>query len=371
MAKQPHGWGRSGNWIGYLSFFSLAILLTLGGYVYWTREKLLSPETFSRQAFIADQVIQKQLHEIGILEKDIFLERSIPKKQGKIAWTESLLKVRIPRSSTFSGVEDRFRRSLSSAGKPFSVDSSKDDKCLRLEVKVMDRVTHRLTFLHPESRAKMAIVIDDLGKESHIFQEILHWDVPLTFSILPLMPHSRNIASEAHKKGKEVILHLPMEPEGYPKVKPGEGALLEEMNEEQLLRQLSKDIETVPYVTGVNNHMGSRLMENPEKTRIIFSELKKRGLFFLDSRTTPQTVGLQTAKSLGLKASERSLFLDNSRNEGDVRRQVEKLIHLSLVKGKAIGIGHPRPSTIRSLKKMIPKIQEKGIDIVPLSELLE
>jgi polysaccharide deacetylase 2 family uncharacterized protein YibQ len=112
-------------------------------------------------------------------------------------------------------------------------------------------------------------------------------------------------------------------------------------------------------------------MENPEKTRIILSELKKRGLFFLDSRTTPQTVGLQTAKSLGLKATERSLFLDNSKNEGDVRRQVEKLIHLSLTQGKAIGIGHPHPSTIRSIKEMIPKIQEQGIDIVPLSELLE
>jgi polysaccharide deacetylase 2 family uncharacterized protein YibQ len=162
-----------------------------------------------------------------------------------------------------------------------------------------------------------------------------------------------------------------MEPRGYPEIKPGEGVLLEEMDEEKLLRQLSKNIEAVPYIKGVSNHMGSRLMEDPEKVKIILSELRRRGLFFLDSRTTPQTVGLQTAESIGLKAMERTLFLDHSSNEADVKHQLERLIEISLSTGKAIGIGHPHPSTIKSLKEMIPKIQEKGIDIVPLSAVME
>jgi polysaccharide deacetylase 2 family uncharacterized protein YibQ len=235
----------------------------------------------------------------------------------------------------------------------------------------MDRVTHHLTFLYPEFRARVAIVIDDLGGETSISQELLRWDLPVTFSILPFTPHAKTLALEAQRKGKEIILHLPMEPHEYPKIKPGEGALLQEMNEEELLHQLSKDIEAVPYIKGVSNHMGSRLMEDPEKIRIILSELKRRELFFLDSRTTPQTIGLQTAKSLGLRATERTIFLDNSPNEDDVRKQLEQLIHLSLSKGKAIGIGHPHPSTIKSLKEMIPKMQEQGIEIVPLSTLLE
>jgi polysaccharide deacetylase 2 family uncharacterized protein YibQ len=246
-----------------------------------------------------------------------------------------------------------------------------------MEVKVTDRMTHQLTFLYPEPslqaglRPKIAIVIDDLGGENHISQELLHWDLPLTFSILPFTPYSKTLASEAHQKGREVILHLPMEPRGYPEIKPGEGVLLEEMDEEKLLRQLSKDIEAVPYIKGVSNHMGSRLMEDPEKVKIILSELRRRGLFFLDSRTTPQTVGLQTAESIGLKAMERTLFLDHSSNEADVKHQLERLIEISLSTGKAIGIGHPHPSTIKSLKEMIPKIQEKGIDIVPLSAVME
>jgi polysaccharide deacetylase 2 family uncharacterized protein YibQ len=357
--------------MGYSLSFFLGVLLTFGGYTYLTREKPFSPEDFSQKVFIADKIINSQLYEIGIAKKDVLLERSTPKREGGIVWTESLLKVQIPRSSSLSLVEKHFRRSLSSAGKPFSVDSSESGKSLQLEVKVMDRVTHRLTFLYPESRARVAIVIDDLGKESPISREILNWDLPLTLSILPFTPHAKSIASEAHQKGRDVILHLPMEPYGYPKIQPGEGALLEEMDEEELLRQLSKDIEAIPYIKGVSNHMGSRLMEDPKKIEIILSELKRRELFFLDSRTTPQTKGLQTAKSLGLRVAERNIFLDNSQNEEDVKQQLEKLIHLALSKGKAIGIGHPHPSTIKSLKEMIPKMQEKGIEIVPLSDLIE
>jgi polysaccharide deacetylase 2 family uncharacterized protein YibQ len=220
-------------------------------------------------------------------------------------------------------------------------------------------------------RPKIALVIDDLGGERLIARELLEWDLPLTFSILPFAPHAKIIAREAHRKGKEVILHVPMEPHGYPKIRPGEGVLLREMSEAKLLGQLSKDLEAVPYVKGVSNHMGSRLMEDPEKMKIIFSELKRRGLFFLDSRTTPQTVGLQVAQLAGLRAMERSLFIDHSLNGEDIKKKIEKLIQVSLSNGKAIGIGHPHPATIRSLKEMIPKMKEKGIEVVPLSRVME
>ncbi len=371
MAKQSYRRGRSREWTGYFLSFFLGALLAFGVYIYLVRGKPSSPENFSQKVSIADQIVNSQFYEIGIPKKDVLLERSAPRRKGGIVWTEFLLKVRIPHSTSFSLIEEHFKRSLSSAGKTFSLDSSKSGRSLQLEVKVMDRVTHRLTFLYPESRARVAIVIDDLGGETSVSQELLRWDVPVTFSILPFTPHAKRLALDAQQKGKEIILHLPMEPHEYPDVKPGEGALFQKMDERELIRQLSKDIEAVPYIKGVSNHMGSRLMEDPEKIRIILSELKKRKLFFLDSRTTPQTVGLQTAESIGLKAAERRVFLDNSQNEGDIRKQLEQLIQISLSEGKAIGIGHPYPSTIKSLKEMIPKMQEKGIEIVPLSELME
>ena len=143
------------------------------------------------------------------------------------------------------------------------------------------------------------------------------------------------------------------------------------MSNEGLRRQLLEDIEAVPYIRGVSNHMGSRLMEDPEKLEIVLTELKKKGLFFLDSRTTPQSVGVQVARSVGVKSGERNVFLDHSQDERSVTQSLEQLIQVALTSGNAIGIGHPHAITIKSLKKMIPKIQEKGIEIVPLSALLE
>ena len=364
--------------MGYLLSFFLGVLLALGGYAYLTLEKPHGPETFSQKVFLVDQIIQSQLYEIGIPRKDILLQQSASKKGRGFTWKESILKIQVSRTLPFSVIEEHLKRGLSPLGKAVVVHSSQSTESLEVDIKVQNRTTHRLAFIMPQTttekagpRPKLALVIDDLGGEMPIATELLQWDLPLTFSILPFTAHAKTIAREAHQKGKEVILHVPMEPHGYPKVKPGEGVLLERMDAESLRRQLSKNIEAIPHVKGASNHMGSRLMEDSEKVKIILSELKRRDLFFLDSRTTPQTVGLQVAQSLGMKAMERSLFIDHSLHEEDIKEKIEKLIQLSLSNGRAIGIGHPHLETIKSLKEMLPKIKEKGIEIVPLSSLME
>jgi polysaccharide deacetylase 2 family uncharacterized protein YibQ len=370
--------GRLWGWISHLLSFLLGAFLVFGGYTYLKRDKALSPEDFSQKIFLVDQIVQSQLYEIGVQKKNILLQQSSLKREGGMVWKQSSLKVRVLPSRSFSSIEKDFKRSLSALGKTVSIRSSQKSESLHLEVKVLDRVTHQLTLvssipstLKTVRHPKVAIVIDDLGAEDKISQELLRWDLPITFAILPFTPFSKTLAGEAHRQGKEVILHLPMEPRGYPQIRPGEGVLLKEMDEARLLRQLSKDIEAVPYITGVSNHMGSRLMEDSEKMKIVLSELKRRGLFFLDSRTTPQTIGLEVAQSVGLKAMERSVFIDNSSTKEDIKRQLEQLIELSVSKGKAIGIGHPHPSTLKSIKEMIPKMKEKGIEVVPLSEVME
>jgi hypothetical protein len=364
--------------LGYFLSFFLGFLLALAAYAYLTRERPLGPEAFAQKVFLVDQIVQSQLYGIGIPRKDILLRQSAPRREQGFAWKESTLKIQVSRTLPFSLIEENLKRNLSQLGRAVTIHSSRSAESLGLDIRVQDRRTHQLTFvmLQPTTekaalRPKIALVIDDLGGETPIAKELCQWDLPVTLSILPFTPHAKLIAREAHQKGKEVILHLPMEPHGYPKVRPGEGVLLEEMDEESLRRQLVKDLEAVPHVKGVSNHMGSRLMEDPDKVKVIFSELKRRRLFFLDSRTTPQTVGLQVAQSVGLKAMERSLFIDHSLNEEDIKQKIEKLISLSLSNGKAIGIGHPHPSTIKSLREMIPKMKEKGIEIVPLSAVME
>ena len=378
MAKQPRRRGRSGSWAGYVLAFLLGGLLTFGAYTYLIREKPLSQEDFSQKVFLVDQVIQGQLYEIGIPRKDILLDQSITKREKGLTWKESTQKIQVSQTLPFSLVEENLKRSLSRLGRTVAIHSSPSAESLRVDISVQNRRTHQLIFvmLQPKSKKgvlgpKIALVIDDLGGESLIAKELLQWDLPLTFSILPFTPYAKATAKEAHQKGKEVILHVPMEPHGYPKVRPGEGVLLLEMDEESLRRQLIKDIEAVPYIKGASNHMGSRLMEDPEKVKIILSELKRRRLYFLDSRTTPQTVGMDVAQGIGVKAIERSLFIDHSLDEEDIKEKIEKLIRLSLANGKAVGIGHPHPSTIKSIKEMIPKMKERGIEIVPLSSVME
>ena len=306
---------RRKGWTGYVLSFLLGALLAVLGYTYFshlTVEKAHRPEIPSRKGPPADKTAQGPHPESGIARKDI--PPSLPPLK-----TEE--------------------------GEPPALKAG--------------------------SRPKIAIVIDDLGGENHLSKELLFFDVPLTFSILPFTAHSRSLAFEAPQRGKEVILHLPMEPHGYPSVKPGKGALLGKMNEETLLRQLAQDIESVPNVKGVSNHMGSRFMEDPEKVKIVLSDLKRRGLFFFDSRTTPQTVGLKMAKVIGLKAVERTLFIDHSPEEGDIRKKLDRLIQVSLSTGMAIGIGHPHSLTLQSIREMIPKMKEKGIEIVLLSTLID
>ena len=369
--------GRKTNWVGYVLSFFLGAFLAIAGYHYVTQKESPPRQSLTHHIALADQIIHSQFYESGLSKKDV-LRWASSKKDGDLVWQQSVLKVQLPRSLPLSSVEVNFKARFSSLGDPFSIESTQKGDSLQINVEVFGHVTHQLTLTHAFSstlksglRPKISIVIDDLGTENEIARELLQWEVPLTFSILPFTPYAKNFAAEANRKGKEVILHLPMEPHGYPKVNPGEGALLCEMDEATLLSQLSRDIEAVPYVKGVNNHMGSRLMEQMEKTKIIFSELKKRGLFFLDSRTTPQTVGLRTAKSMGLIVLERDIFLDHGLNEEAIHRNLEELVQHSLTHGKAIAIGHPHPETLNSLKRMIPKMQAKGIEIVSLSAMVD
>lgn len=394
MSKGRRRRGGRG-WLGYMLSFLLGGLLAFGGYLYFIPKKLPPPEPIdqkpvTQKIFLIDQVINSQFYELGLSKKNILLQQSSEKREENILWKRSLIKIQCPRSLSLSVIEGKFRRSIAILGKPFSIQSTQTSESLQLDIKIFDRMTHELTFIPAQLPSpkpgllpgepvppktslppRIAIVIDDLGAEDQISQELLRWNLPITFSILPFTSHAKSLAVEAHEKGMEIILHLPMEPYGYPKTKPGKGVLLYEMNKEKLRRQLSEDIEAVPYIQGVSNHMGSRLMEDSGKLKVILSELKKRDLFFLDSRTTPQTVGLQTAKFLGVKSGERNVFLDHSQGEEAVKKSLERLTQVALSSGKAIGIGHPHAITIKSLKEMIPKIQEKGIEIVPLSALLE
>ena len=219
-------------------------------------------------------------------------------------------------------------------------------------------------------KAKVAIVIDDMGQDIRPLRDILEIDAPISIAVLPFLPHSKDIATEASLKGREVLLHLPMEPKDSDKNDPGKGAVFTNMTAAQVAEQVKRDIDAVPFITGVNNHMGSRFTEDERLMRIVLNITKTKNLFFLDSKTTNKSTGYRLAKTMDVKTASRQVFLDNEEDIDYIKGQILELVEIAKKRGSAIAIGHPHPSTIAALKEMIPMLN-KDVDIVTVSSLID
>jgi polysaccharide deacetylase 2 family uncharacterized protein YibQ len=218
---------------------------------------------------------------------------------------------------------------------------------------------------------QVAIIIDDIGYDLGPVRELLKVDADITFAILPLCSHSREAAEMLHEAHKETLLHLPMEPNSYPKEKPGNGTLFTDMNSEELIFQLERDLASVPYVSGVNNHMGSKFMADEDKLILIFNKLKKKKMFFIDSRTTANTKAFAAAEKVNMQMASRKVFLDNDRDYNEIYKKLLEVTQNSSDVSPVIIIGHPYPETIRAIKDASRVLREKGILIVPVSKLIK
>ena len=216
----------------------------------------------------------------------------------------------------------------------------------------------------------VAVIVDDLGADLAVMQDFLDLQLNLTAAVLPNVPHARAVAELAHADGREVLLHVPMEPRNYPAVDPGEQALMVNLSMAEVQHRLRGYLQTVPWVVGANNHMGSRFTESREGMRGVLQLLKDQGLFFVDSRTTADSVAIVEAEGMEIAHAERDLFLDNDINEEAIRRQIRKLIGLAKEQGSAIGICHPHLETIAALKKEAHGFAAAGVKLVPVSALL-
>lgn len=215
---------------------------------------------------------------------------------------------------------------------------------------------------------RIAIIIDDIGYDQQIAMDLRDLNADITFSVLPHAPFGREISEKLHSKGSEIMLHLPMEPVDYPDVDPGPGAILSSMAPDILLSRLRENIRSVPYIVGVNNHMGSELTTHADQMNQIFTILKKDNLFFVDSRTASKSQGYSSARLLKVKFAHRDVFLDNIQDPAYISGQLRELVRLAEKQGSAIGIGHPYKATLQSLSKELPKLNNK-VAVVRVSEL--
>ncbi|WP_339616686.1 divergent polysaccharide deacetylase family protein [uncultured Gilvimarinus sp.] len=219
------------------------------------------------------------------------------------------------------------------------------------------------------SPARIAIIIDDVGYNLALGRRAAELPGAYTLALLPMTPHTRELAELGRERGKELMLHAPMANErGLPL---GPGALELSMTRAELLQSLRASLASLPEVVGVNNHMGSALTAQPQPMGWVMSELVRRDLFFVDSRTTAASVAERVGRDYGLKTARRDVFLDHERSPTHIQQQLERALHLAQRRGWAVAIGHPHPETLAVLERAAPLMAEQAVQLVSASALVQ
>ena len=220
------------------------------------------------------------------------------------------------------------------------------------------------------SLAKVAIIIDDNGYSMNDCTAMSQIDGPVTISVLPHLRYSTEIAQCAHNQGKEVMLHLPLEPHQNKEKYPKNYIITTTMPPSLVVQQFNDALASVPYAKGINNHMGSKATEDPALMSLLFTQMKKNDLYFVDSRVTRKTICPQLARQRHLPFAERDVFLDNQNERAYIEQQFRELRQTAVKNGYAIGICHARPLTWDILKEQIEHMTSIGYEIVPVKSII-
>ncbi|MBN1543592.1 divergent polysaccharide deacetylase family protein [candidate division KSB1 bacterium] len=222
----------------------------------------------------------------------------------------------------------------------------------------------------PETAGYAAIIIDDFGYvHNEITRAFISFPQPLTLSIIPGLRESRTIARDAELAQKIYLVHMPMEPlnESYDDF----GYTLSVGQDAEVIRlRVRSAFSQLPNAVGLNNHQGSRATADESVMRPLFLELKSLNKFFIDSRTHPSSIGVEMGKKLHVPVAENRLFLDARDDQAFIREQMERLADIASQQGKVIAIGHVRDNTLQVLQEMVPHMQDRGIQFVDVSQLL-
>ncbi len=222
-----------------------------------------------------------------------------------------------------------------------------------------------------EPANKVALIMDDMGYSLDAIYDVLSLQEPITVAIIPYSPLGTQTAQIAHQSGLEILLHLPLESINNEDEYNGiQGIIHTNMSEREIIDVVEQDLNQVPYIVGVNNHMGSAITPNEFMMVTILERLKEKDLFFIDSRTTGKTVAFDVARRLNIPTAQRHVFLDSESDEDYVRGKLLELFMLAQQRGEAVGICHPLPNTIKVLKDYFRLAEVYGVKPVFVSELV-
>lgn len=310
--------------------------------------------------------IQVEL-ESALLRSGASLQDLKINKQGDLTFLE--LAAPFPETKVLHDLGSRLER----LSPDVRLQSSREKE--QLQILLVDVPRFKLQFTpiqrqDPVASSRIAIIMDDLGAELRVARQLLDLKIPITFAVLPNTKHASEVATMAHRRGREVMLHIPMEPLGYPATNPGHDALLVSLSEKEVRRRFYSYLEKIPYAVGGNNHMGSRFTADRQGMTAVLKMLKQEGMFFIDSRTTGKSIAAEEARTLGVPVASRDIFLDNDANVEKIARQIRKLAVLASKRGSAIGICHPYAETIAALRQEEGFLRQQGVEVVAASALL-
>ena len=362
------------------------------------------PIDLNADARSAQKIAEAVLKAQGVhLKSDLLVEQAVQLRRGKTRWNflEQRYKVR-------SGFRtENFHAALWKNIKPHRLEVLKSERVrkgngwvFKAEVGRPDILLYRVVLTEPPASAlpassmqvpvrappspvlsgvspeiprgtgKIAIILDDWGYSMRQIPALDAIRQPLTVSVLPGLPHSADVAKAAKGAGHEVMLHLPMEP--LNSNAPREVRMISAgMPKKEILRVIESSLASVPYVSGINNHQGSKATSDRELMRVVLGEVKKRGLFFVDSVVTDRTVCAEIAKGMKIKFAKRAVFLDNEGDPEAIRAQLLRAAAEASKRGKAIAIGHDRPATLKVLGSVLPDLEKAGYRVVTASELTD
>lgn len=222
--------------------------------------------------------------------------------------------------------------------------------------------------IESDSRPRLVIILDDIGNNAESGSRAIELPGAITFAVLPYTPHGKMLAEQAFKANKEIMLHAPMS--NISGMALGPGGLTMDMNEEDFIQTLRNAIADIPHISGINNHTGSELTAALLPMQWVMLELKNQGLFFVDSRTTSDSVAEATAITHHVPVLRRHVFLDNTRTEEAIHTEFQRAINTAKQQGYAVAIGHPYPETLSYLEQALPILEAQGVQLVSVSELI-
>ncbi len=218
-------------------------------------------------------------------------------------------------------------------------------------------------------KAMIAVIIDDMGVDRRRSAKVVDLPGPLTLSYMTYAPHADEQTAAAHAHGHELMMHMPMQPLGT--MDPGPDVLTEQLPPDELRRRLAADLDRFKGYVGVNNHMGSKFTAYAPGMKLVMEALHQRGLLFIDSMTTANSVGIAEAHAASVPTARRNIFLDDAEDQASVAAQLAKAEEQAKSAGSVIVIGHPHDGTIAALTAWLPGLAKRGITLVPVTAVVK